>query len=234
MATALDVIKRSMRLIGALGDGENPTASEGADCLDALNGMLDAWWSKTLAVFYTRSESFTWPSATVSRTMGPTGDFVTTRPSQIVGAFQRISDIDYPIEILDGRAEYDRIPDKTTGSSLITRIYVEYQATNLVLYCWPVPNAAATVHFQSHARLQSFASLVTDVALPPGYKRALEYNLAMEIAPEFQVQVPPLVAVNAAGSLRGIKRTNLKLQDMPMEVGLIGSRRSAYNYYTGD
>ncbi len=43
MATALDVIKRSMRIIGALSDGENPTAEQAADGLTALQAMLGEW-----------------------------------------------------------------------------------------------------------------------------------------------------------------------------------------------
>lgn len=43
MATALDVIKRSMRLIGALAEGEQPTAEQAADALVALQAMLGEW-----------------------------------------------------------------------------------------------------------------------------------------------------------------------------------------------
>lgn len=234
MATALDVLKRSMRLIGALGAGEEPTADEGADGLAALNSMLDAWWSKTLAVFYTQSEAFTWGSGNASRTMGSGGNFSTTRPSRIVSAFQRdTGNIDIPIEIIDD-SEYWRIPDKTTQSTIIGKLYPQYGTSLVTLYAYPVPSASVSVHIQSLARLQSFASLSADVALPPGYQRALEYNLALEIAPEYQAQVPPLVATNALGSLRGIKRTNLELAPLLVEPGLMYSGRGSFNINTGD
>ena len=43
MATALDVIRRSMRLIGALAEGEVPTAEQAADGITALQAMLGDW-----------------------------------------------------------------------------------------------------------------------------------------------------------------------------------------------
>lgn len=233
MATARDVLKRAMRLISAIGAGEEPTAEEGADGLAALNSMLDAWWSNTLAVFYVQSESFTWPSGQSVRTMGTGGNFSTTRPIRIESAFQRDNDVDYQIRIIT-RDQYDAIPDKTTQSTLITEIYPEYRADLVYLYAYPVPSVAVTVHLKSPARLQSFASLTTDVALPPGYLRALEYNLAVEIAPEYQLEVPAIVQRNAWTSLRALKRTNLSITPSGLEIGLLTSRRSGYDYHTGD
>ncbi len=43
MATALDVITRAMRLIGALAEAENPSASQSDDALTALQAMLGEW-----------------------------------------------------------------------------------------------------------------------------------------------------------------------------------------------
>lgn len=43
MATAQDLIARTLRLIGAIEGGEDPSAAEAADGLDALNEMLHGW-----------------------------------------------------------------------------------------------------------------------------------------------------------------------------------------------
>ena len=43
MATARDIVTRSMRLIGALAAGETASAEDASDGLDALNGMLHGW-----------------------------------------------------------------------------------------------------------------------------------------------------------------------------------------------
>ena len=43
MATALDMIKRARKFIGALGVGETLETELANDGLEALNAMLDSW-----------------------------------------------------------------------------------------------------------------------------------------------------------------------------------------------
>lgn len=43
MATASQVINRALKRLRVIGVGQSPTASETADCLEALNDMLFAW-----------------------------------------------------------------------------------------------------------------------------------------------------------------------------------------------
>ena len=91
MPTALQLVKRSMRLIGALEGGGTPTADEQTDGIAALNSMLDAWSIQGLNVYQVQDEAFTWASGQVSQTIGSGGDFSTARPAQIEGFFQRLS-----------------------------------------------------------------------------------------------------------------------------------------------
>lgn len=48
MATALDIVRRSMRLIGVLAEGEVPTAEQASDALAALQGMIGEWETRGL------------------------------------------------------------------------------------------------------------------------------------------------------------------------------------------
>lgn len=231
MTTARDIITRSMRLIKAIGDGEEVTASEGADGLAALNAMLDSWWTQRLAVFYERGENFTWPAAATTRTMGSGGQFSTTRPMRITQAWNRESGVDHPISLFTAE-QYRRIPDKSTQSTLIESIYPEYGAALATLYAYPVPSANIDVHLVSWGQLQSFASLTTDVALPPGYERAMAYNLAAEIADEFERDVPRNVLRIATTSLYSIKRVNVQPALAVVEPGFLGGHH--FNIYRGD
>src|SRR5690606_16366738 len=86
------------------------------------------------------------------------------------------------------------------------------------LYFFPVPDKTYTVYLRHEQQLQYFSSLTEEVYLPPGYRRAIEYNLAMEIAPEFGLQVPPLVAQVAATSKGWVKVANYKPPQAELEI----------------
>jgi hypothetical protein len=60
------------------------------------------------------------------------------------------------------------------------------------------------------------------VSLPPGYKRMLEYMLAVEIAPDFQVEAPPTVQRIASASRKKLKRVNAEIPQMDMPYGVPG------------
>lgn len=62
MATALDVVRRAMRLIGALAEGEVPTAEQLTDGLTAMQGMLGDW--ETRGVFLGGAVDTTYAGAT--------------------------------------------------------------------------------------------------------------------------------------------------------------------------
>jgi hypothetical protein len=81
--TAGDQINAALRLIGQLAEGETPSDATSQDALAALNQMLDSWSTERLAVYSTQDQVFTWPANDAIRTLGPTGDFVGTRPVQL-------------------------------------------------------------------------------------------------------------------------------------------------------
>mgnify|MGYP000653241508 FL=1 len=80
--------------------------------------------------------------------------------------------------------------------------------------------------------LQSFPTLTTDVALPPGYKRAIELSLAEEFAPEFDTEAGRTLVKKAAAARRNIKRINFRPQFLQMPVSVL-SAGPRFNIYTG-
>ena len=80
METAGDIINGSLRLLGVLAEGEVPSAETSQDALRAMDQMIDSWNTERLSVFATQDQIFTWPSGQLSRTLGPSGDFVGNRP----------------------------------------------------------------------------------------------------------------------------------------------------------
>lgn len=231
MATALDIIKRSMRLIGALGGGETPTADEATDGMTALNAMLDMWDIQRLAVYQIQQEAFTWASGNASRTIGSGGDFNATNPTRVESAVQTVNSIDYPINILK-QEQYRNLPDKTTQTDLITHIWHEYAPTLSTLYAYPVPSANAAVKLRTWKQLQSFAALTDVLTLPKGYEDAITYNLAVQLAPEYQRAIPTQVGMYAMSSLRVLKTHNLEVPTMTVEPAHV-SDPAYFDWRTG-
>src|SRR4051812_32681377 len=103
MTTALDLCTSAALKLGALESGEALTADEGSDCLNVLNSMLDFWAINKLLVYQIVQSTYTWPTATTSRTIGTSGNFNAARPVRIEeGTFFRdtTNNIDYPVEIV--------------------------------------------------------------------------------------------------------------------------------------
>lgn len=231
MATANDMIKRSMRLIGALGQSESPTADEANDGLDALNTMLDSWSIERLFVYQIKQENFTWTGGQSSRTIGSGGNFATTRPNKLENGFTRIDNVDYPYIVVD-KEHYDRIPDKTTQSTYPDVIYYQQENPIGTLFAYPIPSTSVDFYINSWKPLQSFVALTTDIALPAGYQRAIEFNLAEEFGPEFGLPVPAWVSDKARESKGAIKRLNKPSLIAQTEIAI--AAEGTFNIYRGD
>jgi hypothetical protein len=227
MATASDIINRSLRMLSVIGSGKSATASEASDALNILNAMIDSWSIDRLTVYQILEETFTWAASSTSRTIGPTGDFVTVRPNSVEGGFSRINNVDYLFKMIDKR-DYDSIAVKTTSSTYPNVIFYDPTATNGTLYAYPVPNASLSVHLKSWKQLQSFTTLTDSLTLPPGYQRAIEYNLAVELSTEYpDLPLSDLVRQKATESLSAIKTINSPT--LLSATGLGKGRR--YNIY---
>lgn len=232
MATAQTIVERALRLIGATESGETPTAGELADGLTALNDMIESWQTDRLTVFAYVDTAFTMVNGDNSYTVGPSGNFnLTPRPSKIENIFIRANNIDYPVDLVD-QEKWFSIPDKTVSSDIPNKAYYEPTMSTGTLQVWPVPNAAHSLHIVTWSPVSSFASLSTSVTLPQGYARALSFNLAVEIAPEYQLAVPANVQSIALDSLAMLKRANQRPINAYTELGsMVGQSKS--DIYSG-
>jgi hypothetical protein len=74
VTTALDIIKGSLRSIGALGTGEVPDADTAQDAFTMLNDMLDMWSNERMLVFCIQEVMHELVSGTYIYTIGAGGD----------------------------------------------------------------------------------------------------------------------------------------------------------------
>jgi hypothetical protein len=235
MATAGDIINGSLRLIGVLAEGEVPSSETSDDALNAMNQMIESWNTERLSVYSTQDQVFNWPPATISRTLGPSGDFVGNRPVQLDDATyfrDPATGISYGIKIIN-QQQYDGIAVKTVTSTYPQVMWVNMTYPDIEMYIYPVPTKLIEFHFISVDELTRPANLATDLTFPPGYLRAFRYNLAMELAPEFGVEPSGQVQRIAMTSKRNLKRVNNPDDIMALPYSIVGTRQR-YNIYAGN
>ena len=232
--TAGDQINRALRLLGVLAEGETPSAAVSQDALTALNQMIESWNTERLSVFSTQDQVFTWPAGSISRTLGPSGNFVGNRPIMLDDAtyFRDAgTNVSYGIKIIN-QQQYDGIAVKTVTSTYPQVIWVNMTYPDIEMYVYPVPIRDLEWHFISVDELSQPATLATALTFPPGYLRAFVYNLAMEMAPEFGVEPSPQVRRIAMTAKRNLKRINNPDDLMSMPYSLIVTRKR-FNVYAG-
>lgn len=226
MTTALDIIKRAMRLNGTYASGETVSADESADGLTALNSMVESMANEGLLIYTQTLNAITLSSGTAAYTVGPSGGTVTARPVKVLeSSYIVYGGISYPLEILTIN-DYNDIPQKTGNGSVPSYLYVLPSMPDITVTAYPTPGATMTLNLWSNKVLQSFTSLTDVVSLPPGYDRMLAYNLAVELAPEYKINANPSVLSIAVHSRRVLKRTNTKPPLLRLPATLAGSVRS--------
>lgn len=235
MDTAGDIINGSLRLLGVLAEGEVPSAETSQDALRAMNQMIDSWNTERLSVFSTQDQIFMWPAGQLSRTMGPSGDFVGNRPVLLDDATyfkDPGTGVSYGIKFIN-QQQYDGIAVKTVTSTYPQVIFVNMTFPDIEMYIYPRPTRELEWHFISVEELTQPATLATQLHFPPGYLRAFRYNLACEMAPEFGTEPSAQVRRLAMSSKRNIKRINNPDDIMSMPYSLVATRQR-FNVYAGN
>jgi hypothetical protein len=222
MATAQTIINSALRKLGALGVGESPDATESGECLTSLNQMLEGWRNEGLMAYAISLQTKAINAGAYSVTIGTAGAWAIERPLWLGSAAWTESDSTTPIETDMSQGEWTN-SDVTDSSGTPNRLYYDTAYPTGTLYFYPKAANAGTLTIGVPVVLTAFAALSTAVALPPGYERALAYNLAVELAPEYQITPLPVVMLGAVESKAALKRVNTRIPVLGIDGGLPGS-----------
>ncbi len=236
---AQDIIKGAMRALGVLDKSEAPTSDEMNDALQALNMMIDEWSARRLMSTALTRLSFPLAGNQQSYTIGPGGNFNTTVPFDITSAFLRDGyGLDYPLDIMT-REVFDSMQDKSFVSAPPQGIFFDPGATQqasqlgtIYVYYTPDTSTTYTLWIEALMPFTEFASLTSTVTFPASYYKALKFNLAIELAPEYPgVVVSDEVKILAIESIETLEATNavpiIASMDLPGQKG-------SFNIYSGD
>ena len=205
MTTAAQLIDRAYTLLGYKDPAEALSGQDTNYALSVLNDLLDGWNTQSLYIYTTTEIVATTQGKPI--TIGPGMTIDTPRPVRLpVGSFARIGGIDYPISWLETE-QYQAIVLKSTAATIPIYGFYDGGAPTGNLFFWPYQTSATEYHILVDTQLTEWATLATDVTLTQGYRRALVYSLAEELAPGLR-EPSPLVVKNAMLARRAIRQAN--------------------------
>jgi len=223
VSTVRDLVSAALLDLGAIASGEVATANEAADGFRALNLLVSSWRLESLMTYAIATVTLPLTGA-ASYTWGTSGAINAERPVHLDHAVQRQGSgagaLDFPLQVFTAE-EYERIGLKAMTSSLAAGVYLDHAFPLASLFPWPIPPSGDTLLLYPWTPLTAFASLDTTVALPPGYERALQAALAIDLAPSYRdCQVTPALAAKAveAKALLKVANAHSRLLSLPANL----------------
>jgi hypothetical protein len=242
--TLNDLIGLTLNDLGVLGAGEVPAAEDATLALSIINDWIDGLKTEGLSVYTITRTTWTLVPSQASYTVGTGGQVAIDRPV----AAKDIQNIGYVDNSLTPAAEYLQGPCLTedmyagitnkTLTATIPRFWYynpTFGATGRgTLSPWPIPTGASLLGvIYAPTPVSEFAAVTDTLSLPPGYRRFLRKQLAIELAPAFKVQVTQVMKDAANESKANIKRANQRLVDVSMgELGSMFGSSAPWDVYS--
>lgn len=239
MTKFIDIATDAYQKIGYYSPGEIISDADAELALRIGNDMLDSWSNETLTCFAILTQSLVMQPGIGRYSIGPGGTVNSARPLRLImgpGAA-------YMMDTNGNRYGVDVVAlDKwnmVTSNTLVDAnvpIYLWYdpQMPLGFLNWWPVPNINWTAYWTSYLQLTDFSTLAGTFSFPPGYKKAIQDCLAVELYPYcYKGERPPEIVLEIASKSKGnIKRTNIRENVAGYDSAITGGGRASYNIYT--
>jgi hypothetical protein len=208
--TVAKLIRAAFRRIGVIEETEALSAEAEEDGLDYLNDLIDTWKVERLLISeLARTTWLIMPNQQDYSVGGARPTFIdhvayedlTTNPVE-----------EYSLGDPLTRDQWMAIPQKTMRSTLPASAYYRPTMPTGTISLFPVPTATNLrgVLYAPNP-VQEFTSTDQLIVLPPGYRRFLRENLAVELWPEWRTgeSPDPVLVRNAGESKRLIKTFNV-------------------------
>jgi hypothetical protein len=229
MATANDITDASYRKCGM----KAPSTIEDADALTALNNMIGSWSIDFIVPVVTR-ESFDLVVGQAEYTIasGAAYDFDTVRPISINNVHLRDSDgYSYPVRLLSAK-DYNLIGSKTLEGRPKSLYFVPEYPTAKIIFNKEA-DKVYTAYFEFNKHLTEIAAIGDTVSLPNEFKEALVYNLAIRLAEDNSIDLPPSIATLAQMTYTQVSRIG-SINKMPPVARFEMAGGGLYNIATDE
>lgn len=217
-----------MRIAGIIGNAQRvPSPSELTDALACLNAMIDEWLTQRLFVYRVQQNIQNVNPNQASYQIGPGApDWnVPFRPVRIEFAdlIQILNQSEpptyLPLAILNAQ-DWFSIAVPSITSSTPQKLYYEPTVPLGTVHLWPVPQVSNQIALGLWTQVHQFSLLTDTVSFPPGYLKALQYNLANELGTRPWAGpvtgISPVALAEAERSKMWVKSMNRPTMDMQM------------------
>jgi hypothetical protein len=180
------VIAGALRLCGALGQGETPTATQVSEAAEALNMLVKAWQADGMPLWVIKNYTLTLVSGTNTYTISP-------KLLKVIQAFNHNTqtNIDIPMRIVT-RQEYNVLGNKTSTGNPI-QVFSSPELTNTVIKVFPTPDSTSASQNQIvlvyQKQFDDLDSASDNLEFPNEWFEAVKYGLATRMAGEYGVSL---------------------------------------------
>ncbi len=241
--TARSVITGALRSLGVADGSAPPTAEDMQTGYDALRELVDNWSLQSLTSLLQERTVFPLVASQQDYTIGPaalTPNISTgtaARPLELVAAGLMLGSTTPRLEIpmaVFTETQWQGLAIKTLSG--IRPTVVSYTPTDPLglITVWPVPSAISDVVLYTALLVPNFTSLSASYVCPPGYAKALRFNLAKVLVSDFAVPelVETRVTREADQSLADVKRNNVQIGDLEIDAALTGDGAGGYSIWS--
>lgn len=222
-----DFISSVLRLIGVIAATDTPQAEESNNALAVFNQMTANWANSNFLSVSTPTISKVLTSGQSAYTIGSGGDIDTIRLTGIQSARYNNGGIDYNLQVIAYK-DYQEIEVKDVTS--IPRVIAVNPAYPLsTIYLYPAPTGG-TLYIDKIAPITDL-QLDEVMPYPADWIRALRYNLAIDLAPEFGIEPSAAIVAIAQSSLAAVMRSNIQVPKAKFDPLLVTNRN--YGILTG-
>jgi hypothetical protein len=210
----------ALRLLGVASAEQPISADMAQSALEALNTLLDSFsverlltWTRpryTLPLVADKG-AYTWGVVTGETTPA---DIPYIAPVRLEIALLNIGGSpaqEWPLQIITQEEWEQGVWFKELASGYVEACYLEDTQPYNVLHVYPVPTGAHTLALLPWQAHSPYASWDSVLEWPNGYARAMQYGLALELAPQYGVEPSQTIMRIADESKRALYPVNLEM-----------------------
>lgn len=224
--TARQLIDSALRKLGVLIQGESATTTQDTEAILALNILLKQFF--TLGMPFYREYTHTITPLVAGTSAYNISPDITSPLGAVYNVYEAFlrnttTQIDIPLKVIS-REEYYSLTDKTQ-QGVPVQVAISHDGLQAYLYLTPDSTTASssTVLLYGYKQNDTIVDATDVLAMPQEWLRAVVYNLAVDLAPEYGVSIE---------DKKDVKRDAKEYLDMA--VDFVPQENSTYfgvNYY---